>query len=136
MDVFDKVFLALYSLEMILKICGRGFLFNKGAYLWDAWNILDFVIVLSGYFELMNFGSGVNIGVLRSFRVLRPLRTISGIEGLWIIVISLLDSIPLLRDVVAILMFFMIVFSIAGIQIFSGQLKKLCVDLTTGEPNP
>ena len=34
---------------MLLKIMGMGFVFNKGAYLRDAWNILDFVIVTSGY---------------------------------------------------------------------------------------
>jgi len=33
MDLFDKVFLALYTTEMTLKICGRGFAFNKGAYI-------------------------------------------------------------------------------------------------------
>ncbi|MBK8156909.1 MAG: ion transporter [Streptococcus sp.] len=47
--------------------------------------------------------------------MLRPLRTISGIEGLRIIVVLLLDSIPLLRDVVAILLFSSSFFSIAGV---------------------
>lgn len=100
---------------MILKIIGKGFVLNKGAYLRDAWNILDFVIVVSAYFEFMNFGSGVNIGVLWSFWVLRPLRTISGVEGLKIIVQCLLKSVPLLWDAIAILMFFFLVFAIAGV---------------------
>lgn len=121
---------------MFLKIIGKGFIFNKGAYLRDAWNILDFVIVVSAYFEFLNFGSGVNIGVLRSFRVLRPLRTISGVEGLKIIVQCLLKSIPLLRDAIAILMFFFLVFAIAGVQMFSGVLKKRCVNELSGGPHP
>ena len=49
----DKIFLALYSTEMVLKITALGFLFNKGAYLRDAWNILDFVIVGSGYLGII-----------------------------------------------------------------------------------
>lgn len=34
---------------MVLKILGMGFVFNRDAYLRDAWNILDFVIVMVGY---------------------------------------------------------------------------------------
>ena len=71
---------------MALKIIGYGFLFNKGAYLRDTWNILDFIIVVSGYISLILSGGGVNLSVLRSFRVIRPLRTISSIEGLRVIV--------------------------------------------------
>jgi hypothetical protein len=41
----DQVFLALYTLEMMLKILGLGFVWNKGSYLRDSWNILDFVVV-------------------------------------------------------------------------------------------
>lgn len=64
---------------MCMKILGYGFIFNKGAYLRDAWNVLDFVIVISGYISMILSGGGVNLSVLRSFRVIRPLRTISSI---------------------------------------------------------
>ena len=43
------MFLALYSIEMILKIMGMGFVMGEKAYLKDSWNILDFVIVISSY---------------------------------------------------------------------------------------
>jgi hypothetical protein len=32
MQIFDYVFLGLYTVEMTLKILGLGFLFAKGAY--------------------------------------------------------------------------------------------------------
>lgn len=38
---------------MALKILGYGFLFNKGAYLRDPWNVLDFAIVVSGYISII-----------------------------------------------------------------------------------
>lgn len=75
----DTIFQILYTVEMCLKILAMGFLFNKGAYLRDPWNILDFVIITSGYAGMIFAGSGVNLSVLRSFRVIRPLRTISSI---------------------------------------------------------
>lgn len=48
-DRFDKAFLALYSIEMIIKIVALGFIFNTGSYLRDPWNDLDFVIVASAW---------------------------------------------------------------------------------------
>jgi len=119
---------------MVLKICGMGFVLNKGAYLRDSWNILDFVIVISGYFSMI-FSDGANLSVLRSFRVLRPLRSISAIQGLRLIVSSLMASIPLLRDTILVLCFFFIIFAIAGTQLFSGLLKKRCVNIDTGIPH-
>lgn len=51
-DIFNYTFLALYTVEMILKVLAYGFVFNQGAYLRDYWNILDFVIVFSAYLSL------------------------------------------------------------------------------------
>ena len=47
--VSDYVFQALYSTEMVLKITAYGFVWNKGSYLRDAWNVLDFIIIISGF---------------------------------------------------------------------------------------
>lgn len=52
-DMVEHVFLALYTVEMILKILGLGFLFNKGAYIRDPWNMLDFTIVMSAYLTIV-----------------------------------------------------------------------------------
>lgn len=115
--ILDNTFLALYTAELILKIMGMGFIFNKGAYLRDAWNILDFIIVASAYFTLLFSSSSVSFSLsgLRAFRVLRPLRTISTIEGLKILVTALLSALPLLRDTIIILFFFFLIFAIAGV---------------------
>lgn len=51
-DAIENIFLGAYSIEMVLKILGLGFLFNKGAYLRDPWNLLDFVIVMSAYLTI------------------------------------------------------------------------------------
>lgn len=45
----DTVFLVLYTIEMVLKIIGLGFIFNKGSYMRDPWNVLDFIIVVADY---------------------------------------------------------------------------------------
>jgi hypothetical protein len=100
---------------MLLKIFALGFILNKGSYLRDAWNILDFVIVVSGFLPYFFTSGSTNISALRSFRVLRPLRTISGIEGLRVIVGALISSMPLLRDTMLVILFFFIIFAIGGV---------------------
>lgn len=114
MLVADDIFQYLYTIEMVVKIVSLGFICNDGSYLRDAWNILDFVIIASGYMGMFLQGSGVNLSALRSFRVIRPLRTISSVAGLRVIVSSLINAMPLLRDSLLVLMFFFLVFAIAG----------------------
>lgn len=38
----------IYTLEMVGKIIGLGFIMHEHAYLKDAWNWLDFIVVLMG----------------------------------------------------------------------------------------
>ena len=132
LEFSDSIFQYLYTVEMALKILGYGFIFNKGAYLRDSWNILDFVIVVSGYISVILSGGGVNLSVLRSFRVIRPLRTISSIQGLRVIVLALVSSLPLLGETILVLLFFFLIFAIAGVQLFSGALMQRCFAIETG----
>jgi hypothetical protein len=52
-EAIENIFLALYTLEMVIKVLALGFIFNKGAYLRDPWNILDFTIVMSAYLTIV-----------------------------------------------------------------------------------
>jgi hypothetical protein len=49
MTTADDIFQYLYTIEMVVKIVSLGFILNDGSYLRDAWNILDFTIIASGY---------------------------------------------------------------------------------------
>ena len=53
-NLIENIFQALYTIEMVLKILGMGFIFNQGAYLRDYFNILDFFIVTSAYMSMMD----------------------------------------------------------------------------------
>ena len=130
--VLDNIFLALYTVEMVLKIGGLGFIFNRNSYLRDYWNLLDFVIVITAYIPLVLNSGTVNLKALRSLRVLRPLRTISSIRSLRNVVTTLLKALPMLVDSLLIVFFLIMVFSIAGLQLFAGYAKRRCFDPTTG----
>jgi hypothetical protein len=72
-----------FTLEMIPKIIGFGFVLHKGAYLRDAWNWLDFAVVAIGWISISGAGGGLS--ALRTFRVLRPLRTVTNVPAMKII---------------------------------------------------
>ena len=133
-EYFDSIFLIIYTVEMMLKIFGLGFVMKRNSYLRDSWNVLDFIIVVTAYIPLLVSSQSVDLTALRSFRVLRPLKTISRIKELKVIIQSLVRALPLLRDTIFILVFLFMVFAIAGLQLFSGLLKRRCFDPITGRP--
>jgi hypothetical protein len=113
--IIDSFFLWAYTVECVLKIIGMGFLFNKGAYLRDGWNVMDFIIVVSSLIPVIFGNTSVNLSSLRSFRVLRPLRTISSIKSLKVILLTLFSALPYLANTIIILLFFFLIFAIAGL---------------------
>lgn len=114
---------------------GLGFVLNQGAYLRDPWNILDFIIVISSYptyFEDTDAPSdsgSFSISGLRAFRVMRPLKTISSVKGLKVLMQALFQAMPLLGDTLSILCFFFAIMAIAGANLMQGTLKKRCVSI-------
>lgn len=76
---FRYIFLAIYTAEMVIKSIAKGFVLNKYTYLRNPWNWLDFVVITSGYATIgMEVG---NLAGLRTFRVLRALKTVSIMPG-------------------------------------------------------
>ena len=96
--MIGNVFTMLFILEAIIKIIAMGFLFHKNSYMRDIWNIIDFVIVITGALELITyffpFGAHINIKSLRNLRVLRPLRSINTVPSMKRLVETLISSLP------------------------------------------
>lgn len=89
------------------------FVFERGAYLKDNWNRLDFLIVTSSF--LQELVPSLNVQVLRSLRILRPLRSIARFENLRNMIKVVLDSLSMMGDVFIIIIFFYLIFSITGL---------------------
>jgi hypothetical protein len=68
--------------------------------------------------------------------VLRPLKSISSVKGLKVLIVAVISALPMLKDTLLILMFFFIIFSIASTQMFSGLLKQRCLSIETGTIHP
>uniref|UniRef100_A0A8D2LM10 Sodium channel protein n=1 Tax=Varanus komodoensis TaxID=61221 RepID=A0A8D2LM10_VARKO len=68
-----------------------------------------------------------NVSALRTFRVLRALKTITVIPGLKTIVGALIQSVKKLSDVMILTVFCLAVFALIGLQLFMGNLRQKCV---------
>ena len=53
---FELLFQYLYTVEMVLKILGMGFIIGPDSYIRDEWNILDFFIVMTSYSGVIQGG--------------------------------------------------------------------------------
>lgn len=126
-DSTDKVFTTVFTLECIAKVFGMGFIIHRKSYLRDAWNWLDFLVVILGILNIMPFiESNSNFKSLRIFRVLRPLRSINAVPRMRKLVGSLVASLPGLFNVVFFLVFVFILFGIFGVLQFGGSLYNRC----------
>ncbi len=114
-DEVEYIFLAIYTAEMVVKIIAKGFLLNKYTYLRNPWNWLDFVVISSGY-ATMSFEFG-NLAGLRTFRVLRALKTVSIMPGLKTIINALLHSFKQLAEVMTLTIFCLMVFALFALQV-------------------
>ncbi|XP_044888459.1 sodium channel protein type 2 subunit alpha-like isoform X7 [Mauremys mutica] len=121
----EYTFTGIYTFESLIKILARGFCLEGFTFLRDPWNWLDFSVILMAYVtEFVNLG---NVSALRTFRVLRALKTISVIPGLKTIVGALIQSVKKLSDVMILTVFCLSVFALIGLQLFMGNLRHKCL---------
>uniref|UniRef100_A0A3B4XKR9 Voltage-dependent N-type calcium channel subunit alpha n=1 Tax=Seriola lalandi dorsalis TaxID=1841481 RepID=A0A3B4XKR9_SERLL len=131
LDDTEPYFIGIFCFEAAIKIIALGFAFHKGSYLRNGWNVMDFVVVLTGI--LATVGSDFDLRTLRAVRVLRPLKLVSGIPSLQVVLKSIMKAmVPLLQ--IGLLLFFAIVmFAIIGVEFYMGKFHNTCFKIDTGE---
>ncbi|XP_054873590.1 voltage-dependent R-type calcium channel subunit alpha-1E isoform X7 [Amphiprion ocellaris] len=125
----EPYFIGMFCFEAGIKIIALGFVFHKGSYLRNGWNVMDFIVVLSGI--LAAAGAHMNISVdlrtLRAVRVLRPLKLVSGIPSLQIVLKSIMKAMVPLLQIGLLLFFAILMFAIIGLEFYSGKLHYTCI---------
>jgi hypothetical protein len=82
-EKIDMGFSGLFIFESFVKIIAMGFVFHKKSYLRDAWNVLDFFIVCVSIVGFLPIEDGAeSLKALRTFRILRPLRSINKLPSM------------------------------------------------------
>eukprot|EP00076_Gallus_gallus_P004587 NP_001292076.1 voltage-dependent L-type calcium channel subunit alpha-1S isoform 1 [Gallus gallus] len=143
LEKLEYVFLIFFAIEAMLKIIAYGFLFHTDAYLRNGWNVLDFSIVSLGLvtmtLEQINAKEGGSLGgkggfdvkALRAFRVLRPLRLVSGVPSLQVVLNSIIKAMVPLLHIALLVLFMIIIYAIVGQELFKGKMHKTCYYLGT-----
>jgi len=129
LEKVELIFLVIFTGESVLKIIAYGFLFHPGAYLRNGWNILDFVIVVIGLVStVLSYLAikGFDVKALRAFRVLRPLRLVSGVPSLQVVLNSILKAMIPLFHIFLLVVFVIIIYAIIGLELFGGKLHNTC----------
>ena len=76
-------------------------------------------------------GSLATFKVIRMARLLRPIRVISKSEGLRISIQALYVSVPAILNLLVIVLLFMVIFGIVGVNLFKGKFEYCDI----GEPS-
>jgi len=106
-------FTLIFTVECLIKVVAYGFVCHPTGYLRDGWNIVDFLVVLTGIMEFLP--GSLNLKALRILRILRPLRSINAIPSMRKLVSALLGSLPQFGNVFVFLLFVFVLFGILGV---------------------
>ncbi|XP_042869770.1 voltage-dependent calcium channel type A subunit alpha-1-like isoform X14 [Penaeus japonicus] len=130
LDKTEPYFLFIFCVEASLKIIALGFVLHPRSYLRNIWNMMDFVVVVTGFITL--FGQDaieVDLRTLRAIRVLRPLKLVSGIPSLQVVLKSIIKAMAPLLQIGLLVLFAIVIFAIIGLEFYSGALHKTCYSL-------
>lgn len=114
LHVIDQMLLAVFVLELTLKLFAHGARFFR-----SAWNLFDFVVV--GIALLPSAGA---LSVLRALRVLRVLRLMSAVPKMRFVVESLGRSLPGLGSIGLLLLLFFYVFAVMATKLFGASFPQ------------
>nr|QRX85587.1 voltage-dependent calcium channel non-L type alpha-1 [Heterodera elachista] len=132
----EPIFMVIFCIECILKIVAFGYILHKDSYLRSGWNIMDFIVVVTGVISMLPFSpsgqEGVDLRTLRAVRVLRPLKLVSGIPSLQVVLKSILCAMAPLLQIGLLVLFAIVIFAIIGLEFYSGIFHAACYN-TFGE---
>ncbi|XP_023812216.1 voltage-dependent L-type calcium channel subunit alpha-1D isoform X10 [Oryzias latipes] len=156
LEKVEYAFLIIFTIETFMKIIAYGLVMHQNSYVRNGWNMLDFVIVIVGLFSVVlemitkdaDHGGqsggkpgGFDVKALRAFRVLRPLRLVSGVPSLQVVLNSIIKAMVPLLHIALLVLFVIIIYAIIGLELFIGKMHATCYVIQTGalaeeEPAP
>ena len=115
LDVLDKVILAIFTLEVLIKMTAE---YPKPwRYFLDPWNVFDFLVVGAAYLPV----DAQFVTVLRLARVLRVLKLVRALPKLQVLVSALLKSIPSMAYVSLLLFLLFYLFGVTAVFVFGAN---------------
>lgn len=137
LNVIDQVFLLIFLIEITMKILGFGIY----RYFSQKWNQFDFFIMIFGLFDIiinklfsqksLLFQIGPKIlRTVRMLRIGRLIRLVKKFDGILKLIRTLIFSLPMTFNVLALLLLIFFVYTIIGCSIFGDSRKDEYVNFT------
>uniref|UniRef100_A0A671KEN1 Voltage-dependent L-type calcium channel subunit alpha n=1 Tax=Sinocyclocheilus anshuiensis TaxID=1608454 RepID=A0A671KEN1_9TELE len=141
LETVEYAFLIIFTIETFLKIIAYGLVMHQNSYVRNGWNMMDFVIVVVGLFSVVlelvtkdrdvsgqsgGKPGGFDVKALRAFRVLRPLRLVSGVPSLQVVLNSIIKAMVPLLHIALLVLFVIIIYAIIGLELFIGKMHATC----------
>lgn len=116
--MLDVIFSIVFTVEMVLKVVAFGLYGSGDTYLHDPWNVMDGSIVILALLSLFLGDASFSwIRSLRTVKVMRPLRVITRVPELRVVVAALFKSVPELVNVALVSAVIWLIFGILGMQV-------------------
>mmetsp|Transcript_24329 Transcript_24329/g.37630 ORF Transcript_24329/g.37630 Transcript_24329/m.37630 type:complete len:272 (+) Transcript_24329:2006-2821(+) len=131
-ESLEPYFMVIFLMECGSKVIAMGFIFGRKAYLTDAWNWLDFLVVVTSL--LNELPSMENMSGLRTFRLFRPLRSLTTMPSMKLLIGTLLSSVSHLGGILGLAMFFFMIFAILGVHLWNGRGHFRCYETEFPDP--
>jgi len=126
LDYIEWGFLAIFTLEILLKIYAFGFRMFISKY----WNMFDTIIIVSAFiFDIVDEARGDNddaniiLDVLLILRVLRIIKIFHGVDSFKMILNTIMHILPSLLTYVGVLFVFVYMFAIVGMEAFKNKIS-------------
>ncbi|KAI8049930.1 Ion transport protein-domain-containing protein [Syncephalis plumigaleata] len=122
----DVIFVVIFTIELFVRACADGFLFTPDAYLRDAWNRMDFIVLLTlaaGFCVEATAAQGP-ARTFRATRAIRPLRLINQFRGTREIFFSTISTVPSILYTASLSLLFVIPFAVYGVNVFAGYFAQ------------
>lgn len=120
----EPVFVIAFTAECVIKVIAMGFCIDEGSYLTHGWNWLDFLVVISSL--LTEIPQMKSVSGVRTFRLMRPLRSLTTMPSMRVLISTLLSSVAQLGGVMVLAIFFFTIFAILGVSLWKGDVNMRC----------
>ena len=136
MGNLELIFNVVFTIELVIKLVAFGCCASQDAYFRSAWNALDCLIVICGWLTIvlaaLRLDELGSVKLLRLFRVLRPLRSMTVVPMLRNIINAIFAAVRDLGNNMLLIMFFLAMFAIFYVSLLSSALRRRCRDDLTG----
>uniref|UniRef100_A0A3P9BKD6 Ion transport domain-containing protein n=1 Tax=Maylandia zebra TaxID=106582 RepID=A0A3P9BKD6_9CICH len=116
-QILGSLVFLYFIMEMLIKTIALGFIGHKGSYLSSHWNKFDLFII---------FAELISMCLYLSSHAIKPVRLISRVPSMRILVTILLETAPMLGNVLILYAFVIHIFGVIGVQMWAGKLRNRC----------